>query len=78
MRVSVNAVEQTQVVDFVVDVTTGLLTFLSGREPSLGAAVTAGFEFDVPVRFDSDFLEINLTAFDAGDIPVIPLIEIRI
>ncbi len=78
VRVSVNAVEQTQAVDFVADITTGLLTFLSGREPSLGAAVTAGFEFDVPVRFDSDFLEINLTAFDAGDIPAIPLIEIRI
>ena len=78
VRVSVNAVEQTQAVDFVMEETTGLVTFLSGHEPALDAPVTAGFEFDVPVRFDSDFLEINLTAFDAGDIPAIPIIEIRI
>jgi uncharacterized protein (TIGR02217 family) len=39
--------------------------------------VSAGFEFDVPVRFDTDFLDINLSAFRAGDIPSIPLVEIR-
>jgi len=38
--------------------------------------VTAGFEFDVPVRFESDELDINLLAFEAGDIPSIPLIEV--
>lgn len=78
VRVSVNAVEQTDGVAFVVDATTGLVTFLSGYEPASGAAVAAGFDYDVPVRFDSDFLEINLTAFDAGDIPAIPIIEIRL
>ncbi|MGL5447074.1 MAG: DUF2460 domain-containing protein, partial [Rhabdaerophilum sp.] len=41
------------------------------------ATVTAGFAFDVPVRFDTDFLEIDLSAFEAGAIPSIPLIEIR-
>ncbi|MGA8989026.1 MAG: DUF2460 domain-containing protein, partial [Rhodoplanes sp.] len=41
------------------------------------AAVTAGFLFDVPVRFDTDYLEVDLTAFAAGAIPKIPLIEIR-
>jgi uncharacterized protein (TIGR02217 family) len=38
--------------------------------------VTAGFEFDVPVRFDSDELEIDLSAFAAGEVPKIPLVEI--
>jgi len=40
-------------------------------------AVTAGFCFDVPVRFDSDELRINLTQFAGGDIPDIPIVEIR-
>jgi uncharacterized protein (TIGR02217 family) len=40
--------------------------------------VTAGFEFDVPVRFDIDRLEINLTSFAAGDIPAVPLVEVRL
>ncbi len=44
--------------------------------PSAGAAVTAGFHFDTPVRFDTDSLRINLAAFEAGDIPSVPLIEV--
>ena len=78
VRVAVNGVEQTLASDFVIDVTTGLITFLAGREPGPGLSVTAGFEFDVPVRFDTDFLDISLTGFDAGDIPSIPLVEIRV
>jgi uncharacterized protein (TIGR02217 family) len=62
--------------DYDVDSTTGLVSFKAGKAPALSTAVTAGFEFDVPVRFDTDRLEINLAAFDAGDIPAIPLIEI--
>ena len=45
--------------------------------PRSGAAVTAGFLFDVPVRFDTDYLEVDLSAFAAGAIPKIPLVEIR-
>ena len=41
------------------------------------AAVTAGFLFDVPVRFDTDYLEVDLSAFEAGAIPKIPLVEIK-
>ena len=43
-----------------------------------GAAVTAGFLFHVPVRFDTDALEVDLAAFTAGEIPHIPLVEIRV
>ncbi len=78
VRVAVDGVEQTLASDFVVDATNGRITFLSGREPALGLNVTAGFEFDVPVRFDTDFLDISLSSFDAGDIPSIPLVEIRL
>jgi uncharacterized protein (TIGR02217 family) len=39
--------------------------------------VTAGYEFDVPVRFDTDRLSVSLRAFKAGQIPSIPLIEVQ-
>ncbi len=63
---------------FSCDTATGLVTFLSGHIPAAGTAVTAGFLFDVPVRFDTDYLEVDLSAFAAGAIPKIPLLEIRV
>ena len=62
--------------DFSVDAQAGIVTFAEGRIPAVGVSVCAGFEFDVPVRFDTDELDIDLSAFDAGGIPQIPLIEI--
>jgi uncharacterized protein (TIGR02217 family) len=61
-----------------VDHATGIITFRSGHIPASGQIVTAGFEFDVPVRFDTDRLEVDLASFDAGEIPSIPLVEIVI
>jgi uncharacterized protein (TIGR02217 family) len=40
--------------------------------------VTCGYEFDVPVRFDTERLEISLKAFKTGQIPSIPLIEVQL
>lgn len=64
-------------VDFNVDITTGEITF-SGEAPVPGEQITAGFEFDVPVRFATDRLDISISAFEAGDIPSVPLVEIRL
>lgn len=61
---------------FAVDTATGIVYFAEGHVPAEGAAIRAGFEFDVPVRFDLDRIELNLEAFRAGRIPSIPLIEI--
>ncbi|MFB9951340.1 TIGR02217 family protein [Rhizobium puerariae] len=61
---------------FVADAATGIVTFLAGHVPAAGAVVHAGFEFDVPVRFDTDRIELNLAHFDAGRIPAIPLTEV--
>ena len=47
-----------------------------GRAPAAGAAVKAGFLFDTPARFDTDYLEIDHTGFEAGEIPKIPILEI--
>jgi uncharacterized protein (TIGR02217 family) len=64
--------------DWTVDPATGVVTFEAGAIPGADAPVTAGYAFDVPVRFDTDRLDINLTSFAAGDIPAIPLVEVRV
>lgn len=58
-----------------VDALTGIVTLAVA--PDEGAAVTASFTFDVPVRFDTDRLDIELSSFDAAEAPSIPLIEVR-
>ena len=73
VRVAVGGVELAPAA-FACDPATGLVTLATA--PAAGAAVTAGFAFDVPVRFDTDALDIDLAAFEAGAIPSIPLIEI--
>jgi uncharacterized protein (TIGR02217 family) len=76
--IAVDGVTQGEGTDFTVDATTGIITFETGSFPGPGAIVTAGFEFDVPVRFDTDRLEISLDGFRHGSIPNIPVMEIRI
>jgi uncharacterized protein (TIGR02217 family) len=77
VRVAVNGTEQVAPTAFACDPTTGVVTFTAGHVPPSGAVVSAGFLFDVPVRFDTDSLDVDLSAFEAGDIPKIPLIEIN-
>ncbi len=62
--------------DFAVDHATGRVTL--DAAPGEGVRVTAGFEFDVPVRFDSDRITTSLAGFSAGEIPAIPVIEVRV
>ena len=76
LRVALDGAERYEGEDFTLDAATGLVSFAAA--PGAGVAVTAGFEFDVPVRFDTDFLDINLAAFEAGSVPDIPVVEIRI
>lgn len=78
VRVAVDGSEASEGDDFTVDATTGMVLFLPGHVPSAGAAVTAGFTFDVPVRFDTDRLEINVQGFRHGTIPHIPIVEVRL
>lgn len=77
VRVAVAGAEVGEGAAFTIDTTAGLVGFLPGHIPANGQAVTAGFLFDVPVRFDTDYLEVDLSAFAAGAIPKIPLVEIR-
>ncbi|MCB1412588.1 MAG: DUF2460 domain-containing protein [Xanthobacteraceae bacterium] len=78
VRVAVDHIEAANGTAFTCDAASGTVTFLAGYIPPDGAVVTAGFRFDVPVRFDTDYLEVDLSAFAAGAIPKIPLVEIRV
>ena len=61
---------------FTVDTATGIVTF--DAAPAAAAAVTAGFEFDTPVRFDADRIDVTLEGFDAGRVVAVPLVEVRV
>jgi uncharacterized protein (TIGR02217 family) len=77
VKIAVNGVDKTIGAHFTVNNTNGLINFLPGNIPPNLAVVTAGFLFDVPVRFDTDQIEIDLSGFEAGDIPNIPIIELK-
>lgn len=62
--------------DFTVDSATGEVTL--DAPPPAGAPVTAGFQFDTPVRFDTDRIDVAAETFQAGRLTAVPLIEIRI
>jgi uncharacterized protein (TIGR02217 family) len=76
VRIAVGGVALAAGVDFGVDPATGAVTLAAA--PAAGTAVTAGFEFDVPVRFDADRVTASLAGFAAGEIPSIPVVEVRV
>ncbi|MBZ8135502.1 DUF2460 domain-containing protein [Afifella sp. IM 167] len=78
VRVAVDGAEMEEGTDVFADPLTGTLTFAPSKIPAAGAEVTAGFCFDVPVRFDTDRLDIDLAAFAAGEAPSVPIVEIRL
>lgn len=61
---------------FAVDTVTGLVTLAAA--PTAGAVVTAGFEFDVPVRFDGDRIDVTLEGFNAARVGAVALVEVRV
>ena len=73
VRVALGMVEQLS--GWTLDAPTGVITFTTA--PANGVIVRAGFEFDVPVRFDSDTLDVTLDFERLGSITAIPLLEIR-
>uniref|UniRef100_UPI0035B00629 phage distal tail protein, Rcc01695 family n=1 Tax=Paenirhodobacter enshiensis TaxID=1105367 RepID=UPI0035B00629 len=65
-----------EAVHYEVDLTTGIVRFYD--PPAEGALITAGFEFDVPVRFDTEGIQVSVQSFRAGDLPQVPVVEVRI
>lgn len=62
--------------DYMLDPLSGVVTI--ELAPAMGVPVTAGFEFDVPVRFDTDRISTSLSGFAAGEIPSVPVVEVRL
>ena len=65
-----------ETVDYTLDAATGEVRFVLA--PDVGVAVTAGFEFDVPVRFDTDRIAVSVASFQAGEVPSVPVVEVRL
>ncbi|NPD15371.1 DUF2460 domain-containing protein [Xinfangfangia sp. D13-10-4-6] len=63
-------------IEFAVNPASGQVVF--AVPPPKGTRITAGFEFDVPVRFDADRIQISVASFQAGDVPNVPVVEIRL
>ncbi|MEL6754430.1 MAG: DUF2460 domain-containing protein [Pseudomonadota bacterium] len=59
---------------WLVDVATGLLEF--DTPPAPDVEITAGFEFDCPVRFASDRIEASVEGISSGRIAKVELIEL--
>lgn len=53
----------------------GVIEF--SEPPSAGTTVTAGFLFDVPVRFEEPKLKVGRSTRPAGELISVPLIEVR-
>ena len=68
--------ERSETAHWTINLTTGLVRFIS--PPAPGVVVTAGFEFDVPVRFDTDRIQTSVASFQAGDAPSVPVVEVRL
>ena len=58
-----------------VNTATDLATFATA--PAVGVQVTADFAFDVPVRFDSDQMEVTIETWQLGTWGQIPVVENR-
>jgi len=67
-----DSVEQTEGWD--IDTATGIVTFTA--PPAEGVAITATFEFDVPVRFESDHLPASIDAHNIRSADIM-LIEVK-
>ncbi|MGR3435039.1 MAG: phage distal tail protein, Rcc01695 family [Shimia sp.] len=76
VRIAVDDAPRVEGTDYTVDHATGRVTF--AHPPDENADVTAGFEFDVPVRFDTDRILISVATFQAGEVPSVPVVEVRV
>jgi uncharacterized protein (TIGR02217 family) len=74
--VAVAGDQKIESLEFTVNPETGELTFV--LPPDLGTRITAGFEFDVPVRFDTDSIQTSVASFQAGEVPSVPVVEVRL
>lgn len=74
--VALNGAEKVEGVDFTVNLTSGIVTFTTA--PTATQQITAGFQFDVPVRFTEEadqLLSTPVTDFGSGEAINVSMIE---
>jgi len=76
VKLGLDQEEMQEGVDFTLDINSGRVTL--GLAPEQGRALVAGYEFDVPVRFDTDRIQTSVASFQAGEAPTVPVVEIRV
>ena len=76
VRIGIQGDPLVESVHYTIDYNTGVVTFTVSPEEE--AEVSAGFEFDVPVRFDTDRIQTSVASFQAGDVPSVPIVEVRL
>lgn len=74
LTVYLDGVEKTTGVSL--DSATGIVTLTPA--PSNNVVITADFEFDVPVRFDTDQMDVMMDTASLGNWGNIPIVEIRL
>jgi len=76
VKVAISGDPKAEGLHFSVNTATGEITFVDA--PDVGVLITAGYEFDVPVRFDTDGIQTSVASFQAGDVPSVPIVEVRV
>ena len=76
VRAGIQSDEQREGFDYEVDTSSGVITF--AHPPVAEVEISAGFEFDVPVRFDADRIRTSVASFQAGEVPDVPVVEVRV
>lgn len=76
VRIAIAGDPKLEGAEYAIDHATGIVTFVT--PPDIGAQVSAGYEFDVPARFDTDVLQTTFATFEAGEAPDVPVVEVRL
>ncbi|MEX0301007.1 MAG: TIGR02217 family protein [Leisingera sp.] len=76
VRVGIDQDELQEGIDYELDTATGLVAL--AHPPEQGRSIVAGFEFDVPVRFDTGSIQTSVASFQAGEAPAVPVVEVRV
>ncbi len=78
VRIAVDGQELSTPEHYTINTANGQIAIKPGYVPGNDVIITAGFEFDVPVRFETDRLEVSVSGFNHGAIPQIPIVEVRL
>lgn len=73
-----NGAPLTPTTDFTFSTTTGIVTLSNAVKASTGHLITGSCQFDVPVRFDTDDLRLQIDDFDIYSMPQIMLVELKL